>query len=130
MEAQHAIDGWGTLSPAPRCHNIRAFPCVWRSGELLRILDLERPSKLALKAGKTKSGFRRECRQTREEGKHIRSTTCRPIPIVLIVTLFGKTGLNENSVVMHFQCILNALIMHYNALIMVLNAFVMLFSPL
>ena len=46
------------------------------------------------------------------------------------VTLFGKTGLNENSVVMHFQCILNALIMHYNALIMVLNAFVMLFSPL
>ena len=46
------------------------------------------------------------------------------------VTLFGKTGLNENSVVMHFQCILNALIMHYNALIMVLNAFVTLFSPL
>ena len=39
------------------------------------------------------------------------------------VTLFGETGLNENSVVMHFHCILNALIM-------VLNAFVMLFSPL
>ena len=45
------------------------------------------------------------------------------------VTLFGKTGLNKNSV-MHFQCILNALIMHYNALIMVLNAFVMFFSSL
>ena len=28
------------------------------------------------------------------------------------VTLFGKNRLNENSVVMHFQCILNALIMH------------------
>ena len=39
------------------------------------------------------------------------------------MTLFGKTGLKENSVVMHFQYILNALIMHY-------NAFVMLFSPL
>ena len=24
------------------------------------------------------------------------------------VTLFGKTGLNKNSVVMHFQCIFNA----------------------
>ena len=46
------------------------------------------------------------------------------------VTLFGKTRLNENSVVMHFQCISNALIMHYNALIMVPNAFVMLFSSL
>ena len=42
------------------------------------------------------------------------------------VTLFGKTGLNENSVVSIF----NALIMHYNALIMVLNAFVTLLSPL
>ena len=25
------------------------------------------------------------------------------------MTLFGKTGLNENSVVMHFQCVDNAL---------------------
>ena len=50
--------------------------------------------------------------------------------LLTFVTLFGKTRLNENSVVMHFQCVLNALIMHYNALIMVLNAFVMLFSPL
>ena len=39
------------------------------------------------------------------------------------VTLFGKTGLNKNSIVMHFKCI-------DNVLIMVLNAFVMLFSPL
>ena len=42
------------------------------------------------------------------------------------MTLFGKTRLNENSVVMYFQCISNALIMHCNALILVLNAFVML----
>ena len=46
------------------------------------------------------------------------------------VTLFGKTRLNENSVIMHFQCIFNALIMHYNVLIMVFNAFLMLISPL
>ena len=46
------------------------------------------------------------------------------------MTLFGKTRPHENSVVMHFQCISNALIMHYNALIMVPNAFVMLFSSL
>ena len=44
----------------------------------------------------------------------------------IIVTLFGKTRLNENSIVLHFQCTLTALIMHYNVLIMVLNAFVML----
>ena len=29
------------------------------------------------------------------------------------MNLFGKTGLNENSVLMHFKCILNALIMHW-----------------
>ena len=39
------------------------------------------------------------------------------------VTLFGKTGLNENSVVMHFECV-------GNALIMVFNPFVMLFVSL
>ena len=27
----------------------------------------------------------------------------------IYVTLFGKTGLNENSVVMHFKCVDNAL---------------------
>ena len=42
------------------------------------------------------------------------------------MTLFGKTGLNENSVVSIF----NALIMHYNVLIMILNAFVTLLNPL
>ena len=26
----------------------------------------------------------------------------------IFVTLFGKTGLNENSVVMHFECVDNA----------------------
>ena len=31
-----------------------------------------------------------------------------PPTIILIVTLFGKTGLNENSVVMHFECVDNA----------------------
>ena len=30
------------------------------------------------------------------------------------MTLFGKTGLNENSVVMHFKCIDNALQCVYN----------------
>ena len=44
--------------------------------------------------------------------------------------LLGKTRLNENSIVLHFQCTLNALIMHYNTSIMVLNAFAILLSPL
>ena len=54
----------------------------------------------------------------------------RRISLKKFVTLFGKTRLNENSVIMHFQCIFNAMIMHYNALIMVLNAFLMFISPL